>query len=516
MQLKSKKLQKIIFILLLAILPVLNIVNRFPDNKFSGDTASLLLPALSPLNNNGVPYLDYWEYKPPGIMLVVSSWASIFGQSLGSFKFLHLLLNFLISLLLYKITTKILSREYSLLSTVIISIILFSPLIESLLIGSEMFGLLLSLLGLKLLIQDKPSLFWSGFAFATASQMKDPFGFTVFAIIPFMLFAFQQAKYKTVIIQTLKFVMGFISSLAVITAYLLSSSALPSYLEVLRYKSGFLNIRQLIIHTPETITIISKLITELNYAPAIILLLSFGALISLIKLTFINRVNLPQLVVIFYSIGSFIGFAAGRSISSHYLVQIIPPLILTIAIITDWASSLTTSVLKGRFSKFVVSTLFLLTFIIVVLPNQKLALAYIPTQFPTSIVWQVKLKPEEEFILENTTSSDCIVSVYGWGAAEAPVHTQRRTCTRHFLANITLAKWQRLEYYTQVISNPPQIVIYNTFLTDMDVPQFEKTVFNWSKVLYNCYQQSSDIPKIFVLQNMNSMDATQCLIANSR
>ena len=61
-------------------------------SKIGTDAVSWFLPAKSILNGNGVPYQDYWDTKPNGLILFSTVWLSTFGESLGSFRFLHILL----------------------------------------------------------------------------------------------------------------------------------------------------------------------------------------------------------------------------------------------------------------------------------------------------------------------------------------------------------------------------------------------------------------------------------------
>lgn len=503
-----KQINKL-YILLLLIFPIINIFRFFPDTQFFGDTASLLVPALSKINGLGHFYHDYWEYKPPGIMFLVSSWAHLFGQSLGSFKLFHFISNILLLILIYSINKTILSKYLNYISTTFIAVVLFSPEIQTLLIASEIFGLLFSIIAVYQLLRESPNLYLSGLLFALSSQMKDPFAFTVISFGVYAIYLLFEVGVLKTVKNCLLFILGYLTTFILIILYLILNGALSAYLQVIMFKSSFVNLPHLFDATLVTAKNITAIITEYSAAPFLMILILLGFYLSVKK-------TKNQLIIIMYSIGSLIGLAAGKSLGSHYLIQIIFPFYITMYICICWIYEYIHSLRLNEKIKGYLLTLLIIITTIAMLPGLKYFKSYILYVRPTLPIVQTVLTKEDQFVLDNTSKDDCISVVYGWGTSEIPYKTRRKTCTRFFLTNIVLTKWQQQEYRDQIINNPPKAVIYKNFETDMNVELFEKDIFNWSKVLSNCYYQDKIMITGHLLLSDDLSITKECIINNLR
>lgn len=73
--LEKVKQNKTLAVFLLVVLGCLlvNLTIVVHPARLSGDGVSLVLMATAPLQEIGIPYRDYWEYKPLGILLLISS-----------------------------------------------------------------------------------------------------------------------------------------------------------------------------------------------------------------------------------------------------------------------------------------------------------------------------------------------------------------------------------------------------------------------------------------------------------
>src|SRR5258708_2951619 len=163
----------------------------FAGSLFTNDFNAWLLPAIAPLKNMGMPYLNYWAIEPPALLLMTTFWA-FFGSSLAWFHILNILLQVGTCFLYWKI----LRRSFPWYGTLILYctglLLYFSPTVQSMFFPSEINGTFFVFLGLYFLLKKKNILlqaFLASFAFSFAGQMKEVFAFSVFALVPLYMLA---------------------------------------------------------------------------------------------------------------------------------------------------------------------------------------------------------------------------------------------------------------------------------------------------------------------------------------
>ena len=162
----------------------------YKETKLGIDTVSWVLPAVAPDLKIGVPYKDYFEIHPPGIIIITFLWTKILGYTLASIKIFHFLLGLFISLFFIKILFRLFKPTVAFLITVSSIPVFFSNRLITYLLPAEMYGLIFSLAGIYILIGNMKSerkIFLSVLLLFLSSQMKDPFIYGLLAVFPIML-----------------------------------------------------------------------------------------------------------------------------------------------------------------------------------------------------------------------------------------------------------------------------------------------------------------------------------------
>lgn len=507
-----------LFFAFILLISLINISLALPDNQISGDTASVVVMATAPFRGLGVPYSDYWEFKPPGIFLLVGLWLNFLGDSLFSFKILQLLFLLGTGTLTYLVLKKIFSPFYAFVVGVLAILVLFSPLLFSIFLPSELFGLFFSLAGLtSLLYLEKfgPRFFLSTFLFILASQMKDPFSFTFLALIPPLLYFLISRDYKKFLMASTFVVGGFLVAIFLFWSYLSVLGSFGAYLEVLDYKSQvhdmWRNLGELEEKLGFSFQHAKNILMFFQYQVSTVLLFWVASFflrskaktsnlknLKKLKAIFTLRLNftpkaLDALIIIFYSTGSFIGFTIAEQFGSHYLIQVVLPIFFFWAIIGKSFSDNLYQILGTKKVNYWLSLTILAILLFPKGPYVKSyhLESYLSPRAVSQICQKIFLADTEtkleNYISAKTPKDSCILSVYGWGSGRTYFYAQRRPCTRFFLANIVQEDWQKKEYRESLLHHPPQAIVYTKLEADMDILRFEQEAINLSQIIEQCY-----------------------------
>lgn len=547
--LKHKRILPIIlfFILIIICLGINNYENFF--TKLDGDTISEILMAKAPSMGLGVPYKDYWEYKPPGIFLILDLWIKFFSSSLVSFRILQIILFSIVGISTYLILKKIFSQAFSFIIAGLAITVLISPYLANNLLPSELFGLFFSVIALVILLYLKNpfyKFYLSALLFFLSSQMKDPFALTILAIIPPLFFLFLSKKYILFRKAVLYSFMGIISGIFLIGGYLLLLKSFNAYIDVLNIKSQVVDSQILLklgdflyrymfsfSHAKNIVFYLQYQIFPILFLWILSLVLNLtlrGKLIFLpyrhkkesnlavktsLKFQFTTQI-INMLSIIFYSLGSFIGFALGNKFDFHYMLQVILPLYFFLTIILKN----TIDNLFQIFPRSIFKILLSATLIFLIFPKSIYLKSYIIIdQKPQEIIKEIYHHifasdiryPKDQYINSKTSPGSCILSVYGWSVGEDYYNAKRQPCTRFFLANIAFDGWQKAEYRQSLLNNPPAVIVYTTTGADINIPQFEKEVINLTKIIKNCYKK--DPYNLYVPRYLNQ-ELKDCLKQN--
>jgi hypothetical protein len=511
-------------------------VYLFSQTRVSGDAASHLLLAISPILKIGSPYKDFWDIKPPVLPLSLYLWNSLFGFGILSIRIFNIIIAALVTAVSYFVYKRVFQTpvfETIFLFTVII---VLSPILNSMMIPTEMLGLLLSMVALLVLIsfrKDFPKFYLSGLLFFAASQAKEPFTLTVLAMLPVFFGSLLKKGFSGLFKNLAQFLLGVLTSFVGIYIYLASFAAIGSYLEVFKYKQAFypFSFERLSQNFLPGIYSVERTFTEFSHGFSILILfaaLSFY-LVNKFKKTVAFNLRSSQLItkslivadsekiikyaVFLYALGSFLGFGLGGSFGSHYLIQVVVPFYIITGLVVSYLYN-NASFLFNKPKPYFYTVLFVVGFsVIVIMPKRPYLSSYLPRT--TSFSMTDDVIGFEKRITELTTKDQCVLSVYGWGVSENYLYSMRRPCTRFFLANIVWEDWQKKEYAKSVIENPPAVIVYQTSGADLDIRKFESEVINLSKIIKNCYTQDVVEKVIYIPKTSNIDGLRNCIKVNS-
>lgn len=513
------------------------------ETTLGADIVSRVLPAVSSRLNIGVPYTDYWEITPPGHYIILNSWAEFFGFTGLSVKILHIVVGILLVFFIFKILKKVLRGGYLFISSILVYFLLFSTRLTTFILPAEILALAFSVLGLYALMYIKNynlSLMVSSFLFIFSGQIKDPYIFSILAIVPVLLFELLEKK-KRFIKSVIFSILGILIALAVNLVYLISTNSLESYVEVLNYKSLAFEVfdfnwlsEHYLIHLnfakevffyfdyplllPIVIFILVKIYFK-NKNKLMLISSKKGILGKVLKIKFdINIQKTNSWLLAWFCLGLSIGFVIQRSLGSHYYIVGVTPLVVFPALCFNQLSA---AFQNHKESKITNVFLFII-FIMFMIPNKAYVVDYhferlLDLRFiPKLMIWSNNNLniPMLVKINENTSQSDCILDLYGWGVGTTYLYTERKPCTRFFIPNIVNQDWQRKLYKENIIDNNPRVIIYRTTSSDMDFNRFEDTVINFPKIIRNCYLKDSEFEYLY-WSKMKDEVLRECIKINS-
>lgn len=539
---KSELFIKITAFLFSLVLIILESNHQLKATRLGVDFVSWGLSAMAPIFKIGYPYINYWGINPPGLLIFTSLWGLLVSSSLQSFHVLYILLLATIVFLTWKILRRFFSSLESLVLFLIFNIFFFSSTTQSQFFPSEINGLVFALIGLCFTLKKKVSkkdIFWASFFFIMAGQMKEVFAFTGLTLFPHLLKAIHLGKkeIKKIIIYAS---LGILTSLLVLIGYLAINYSLGEYQDILKYKSGqfslsdsgrFENTLFHSIHYPKERFIYPK------YEMAVLLFTSFISFLVYLSLTikskktskknntFALNFNLPKQtmkysILLFFWIGSTMGYMAQGRYGYKYEIPVVLPMILIIALSIKIIFRSILQFLNIKFSKNLYLFISAILFTIFLLPKKFFFIEHYQDLSSYSLSthlarWSNLENPGsfglETYIKNNTNSSDCITSIYGWSVGSQYYYSQRKSCSKYFLINI-LPGDRYKEYQQELINNPPTAIVYITGNTDMNIEEFEQIAFDFSTVLQNCYKQDNQFSSLY-WSNFTKEELSECLLS---
>lgn len=511
-------------------------VYLFSQTRITGNAASHVLLAVSPILKIGSPYKDFWDIKPPVLPLILYIWSNFFGFSILSIRVANILVAILTVLVTWLTYRKVFRTPILEIIFIFTILIFLSPLLNSIILPTELLGLLLSLGGLYALIgfkKDFTKFYFSGLLFFAASQTKEPFTFTALAALPVFLGSLLENGFSGLLKNLIQFLLGIFTGLIGIYIYLASLGAVPAYIEVFKYKQaffpltletlsqnilpGFYAAERTFVALPYTLSILIALgLASFYFVNKFKRTLSFSSRdsnLTLKTMVVSDAESLKKYSVFFYSIGSFFGFGLGGSYGSHYLIQVVAPFYILGGFIASFIFN-NASYLFNKSKKYFYLTMFLTGLAaFVLLPKGPYFSIFIHERLNLGLTDRVNVG--ERRINELTSKDECVLSVYGWGVGENYLYSERRPCTRFFLVNIVLLDWQKKEYRNAILQNPPAVIAYQTSGADVDVQKFESEVINLKKIVNNCYIKDTVENVLYIPKSKDSIILKKCIRDNS-
>lgn len=549
---KINLLQKLQFLILIGS-AVYNF-DFFAGTKLYGNAASRVLLAVGPMLGIGSPYKDLYELVPPGYLIFIAGWVRTFGLSMDSFRFIQVFLVLVNGFFLMKVLEKLFKNkilQFFIFTAIIITV--HSWVIQTDFFSIDFFATTLVLGGLAALFHIKNKFLQIPLAatlFILASQMKDIYILSVVSLLPFYLREFLKKNKQNFLYLVSWSLFGGLVILTVILTYLTVNGSMNAYLNILKDKAGYAQPFSPRLILRSYLTMLSKVETTFSLAPNLIFgLIAVNGLIIInsfknklkkfrsrkfqlekfLKQTWLlfdqqlkkygedewGRVVLTLVLIVFVLYGLTIyGLYHGSQ-----LIMIVTSYYLGIGILLILPLQIIAAV-KSRWLKVVATLLILSVFIPKHIP---LFFNFVPMQrdYPFEI---------EKDILNRVDKDECILHVHGWEIAISYIYTQRRPCSKYFLAN-ELFNIKRTgviqEYRQQLIKKPPAVILYNEKGSDLDIEKFNREVIDFPKILSDCYEPDpryTDYMKHFFAQmtlywpkeGFNKQQLISCWVKNSR
>lgn len=475
-------------------------------NLMVNDGASSVVSAISHNYGLGVPYKDYWEYRPPGFIMLIDFWVKIFGFKIFSFKVLELLVRLGIGLVVCLLARKIFSPFQALVVSFLTCFVFFSPPFGTMMLADP-YGLFFSLLGLLILLYVKSfnlRYLLASFFLFLSGQMKDPYFPTVLVFLPVFFYLLVSRDYRS-FFKALAFTFsGFFLAFLILWVYLTLLGSWGAYVETFLFKSSNFHARFwedlgfFLGRLYRAFRSVEDTFFLLRYSSITVLFVWSTILVFSLffKRPFLFRIqvknNLNFLIVIFYSIGVSIGFSLNNGFTPRYLVMMIVPVyFLWSVIISSIENSLRVifKALKKNLIFLPATAVLLFPKFWIVSPYGDIPLANVFRQAYVNLTLPDMDTPVEKYIASKTSNDDCMVSLYGWKSPEPHLYSMRRPCSRIVQANMVNEPWQKIEYREAILNNPPAVIVYSLAGADMDVLKFEREVINFTRVINNCYKQ---------------------------
>lgn len=330
---------------------LINFLSYLSVSKIGTDAVSWFLPAKSIINGTGLPYLNYWDTKPIGLIIFSSLWIFLFGNAINSFRLLHLIMVTIVLFGMMRFYSKIFSKLVFNIIYIFSVVIFMSPLVQTQPLLIELFGLSFTTLAINVLISEKIRIetksFWVSFLFVLGGQMKESYALLSISAIPFALhiLMYKREYFKKVILWAF---LGALLCLTALIMFLFLTGTITSYIEVfrfiLKYNSpskfyqSFEIPKSTFIYFQYTVrSFICIFLLFYLYIKTKIKHFNFKKMIVNNKLKFNIYLSFPEVknihvIAIFYVIGSCIGFYMQNKFGSHYNAQMVFPIMILISL----------------------------------------------------------------------------------------------------------------------------------------------------------------------------------------
>jgi hypothetical protein len=491
----------------------------------SNDLSSYLAPAVALVRGTGAPYVNYFDVKPPGLVFFFVPWIALFGWSMKSLVVLDMLLLAgdlaLFFYLLRRVASPLLRDVvYGLAIAAAFGLQLFGAMF----LLSETIGSFLFLLALAVALRFRshPQAFLLvGALCALSGQVKEVWFLT---IVPFAVLALLNRPTNRSALACLA--AGWVAMLGLLVGGLLAVGALGAYSDVLRYKATAFPLPGLWAASKGVVNTVG------SESIALFLLWPIFPIAMGLSVYLRNRA---------LGAGSALRELAGFK-HSDVLVSFLTWACLVLGYVWQ-AKPVTGHSFVMLFFPFVFFTTAGLGYVRYALSNSRPPLRPLAWRGAGALVIALSLIPSTAVLaglgdryqeirasdqvsplvtLESTASlqryavmashlngTGCLQVAYGWDAGAAYIYTETNPCSRHFLANLLTDDVVRAEFKRDILTRPPDVIVYETDMAGLDVQSFEKTVFPYSAVLAQCYA-ATDTPTVFVARR-GPVEESRCI-----
>lgn len=502
---------------------VLTLVGR--GGVVGTDLASYLAPAVAIVHGYGVPYVNYFDVKPPGLIFFFLPWISIFGSSLPSLVALDVLLLVGDLALLYYLLRQVSPRlQADLILGLTLAVAFGLQIFSGMFLMSETIGSFFFLLATCLAVRLRayPLAFFAvGALCAFCAQIKEVWLFSVVALaIPALL--------STSRVRAVAFlVAGWATMTALIFGGVLWLGSMGGYEDVLRYKAE-------IFPMPSPISFIGRL-ARFAYQESADLFLVWPALPVVVAAAVVLRAkaagvraaarelalykNGLALCVFLLWAALLVGYTwQNEEGVGHNLILIFVPFMLLLAVALAYVlEAIPKSIPRFRSSRWP-TVLLVMVVIVSVAPSVAVAkggrdsLRVLSRSDQWSTLTTLEgpaAMSKSQFIAAHLSVGGCAQTAYGWDAGNTYIYTHSNPCSRYFLSDLLSDPEVDREFRADMVARPPDVIVYDTSLMDFDPKVFEQKVFPYAAVLKACYT-ASDVPTVY-LRQFGPAQQSQCI-----
>ena len=487
------------------------------------DLSTYLLPGRGLLDGSGALYVDYFDIKPLLTYAPLVPWLWLVGPGLLGWWVLYAALLAVMFTAQWLLLRTVLNPWLSLwLFASMVLVMVGAAVLEELFFITEVMGLVLILVGLRIALLATPTwLFVGALLITMAGQVKEVFILAPLALVPFIL---RDRRHRW---RSLAAVVAGGATAAIVVMLTLvawGSGVFAAYLKVLQLKSSRF--------PPPTAGELTQSIG--GYIGEIFawLPLLFVFVIATLVIAFVhsrssdsNRGNGDAarstrwaFALLFVAIA--LGFIwQGAPLIRHYAVAVIPPLFLMLAAVMAyiwpkarafpraWAVIAPAALLIGT-APAVGYLLWAGGAITGYSPGRLIAAAQ-------NLESGENLEVFDQ-IAQATSEHDCIQVAYGWSASAFYWYSEREPCARFIVPPLDLSPELRSEYQDALISNPPPLLVVDTtFTAETTVDEAEGTpdevIFPFQQVAQQCYRplEGSDI--LFAPTSTDTTATSTCI-----
>ncbi len=507
---------------------VLSLVGR--GGVVGTDLSSYLAPAVAIVHGYGVPYVNYFDVKPPGLIFFFVPWIAIFGSSLPGLVVLDVLLLLGDLALLYSLLRQV---SQPLLADLIFALTLASSfglqLFSGMFLLSETIGSFFFLLAtcLAVRLRAHPLAFFAvGALCAFCAQVKEVWLFSVVALAVPALLGTNRVRAVGCLVA------GWATMTALIFGGVLALGAMGGYEDVLRYKAEVFPI-------PSPVVFIGRLVRfardessdlflvwpalPLVVAAAFLLRAKAAGVRTAVRELALYKDGLALCVFLVWG-ALLVGYAwQDKPGVGHNLILIALPFTLLVAVALTYVTEVIPKSVPRFRSSRPMSGLLVLVMIFSVVPsvsvvkggNDSLRALSSSDEWSTLTTLESPAAMSKfQFIAAHIPVGGCAQTAYGWDAGNTYMYTHSNPCSRYFLSDLLTDPEVDREFRSDLVAHPPDVIVYDTSLMDFDPRVFEQEVFPYTAVLQACYA-ASDVPTVY-LSRYGPAQQSQCIVVQLR
>ena len=114
----------------------------------------------------------------------------------------------------------------------------------------------------------------------------------------------------------------------------------------------------------------------------------------------------------------------------------------------------------------------------------------------------------EQFLVQE---KKCFQVAYGWATGSYYYYSKSLPCNRFFLPSLISVDEKTVDLYRAgMLKSPPAFILFNPEAHDGNLDLFNKNVFDFPRVLANCYTNTGG-NRLYSLKHIPTSDSIHCL-----